>query len=63
MAKKLIRGVQGVENIYTQHVPAFKGVLENVAKGKPDSRLRAYGPNPQSAQVFFFIFLFVINDK
>ena len=63
MAKKLIRGVQGVENIYTQHVPAFKGVLENVAKRKPDSRLRAYGPNPQSAQVFFFIFLFVINDK
>ena len=51
-----------MENIYTQHVPAFKGVLENVAKGKPDSRLRAYGPNPQSAQVFFLYFV-VFNNK
>jgi vacuolar protein sorting-associated protein 45 len=49
-AKKLFRGVQGVENIYTQHVPAFKGILENVAKGKAEPRLKSFGPNPQTAQ-------------
>ncbi|CAG5111519.1 Oidioi.mRNA.OKI2018_I69.chr2.g5821.t1.cds [Oikopleura dioica] len=48
-AKKLFRGVQGVENIYTQHVPPFRDILENVAKGRPDNRLKSYGPNPQAA--------------
>lgn len=49
-AKKLFRGVQGVENIYTQHVPAFRSVLENVARGRVEPRLKSFGPNPQTAQ-------------
>ena len=32
-AKKLFRGVQGVENIYTQHIPTFKATCENICKG------------------------------
>jgi hypothetical protein len=50
-AKKLFRGVQGVENIYTQHVPMFKTIVENVARGKQEQRLQQFGPNPQIAQV------------
>ena len=50
-AKKLFRGVQGVENIYTQHVPPFRDILESVAKGRADHRLKNYGPNPQVASV------------
>lgn len=48
-AKKLFRGVQGVENIYTQHVPPCRDILENIAKGRNEPRLKSYGPNPQSA--------------
>ena len=67
-AKKLFRGVQGVENIYTQHVPPFRDILENVAKGRPDNRLKSYGPNPQAASVtihkvaFWLCFYFQSRD-
>lgn len=32
--KKVIKGLKGVENIYTQHSPLFKDVVEELAKGK-----------------------------
>jgi vacuolar protein sorting-associated protein 45 len=34
MTRRLIKGLQGVENIYTQHVPWIKSVVEDVLKGK-----------------------------
>jgi len=57
-AKKLFRGVQGVENIYTQHIPAFKSLIENVARSRADTRLKTFGPNaqtPQSRDVIVYI--------
>lgn len=32
--KKVIKGFQGVENIYTQHTPELKELLEELSKGK-----------------------------
>lgn len=34
MTRRLIKGLQGVENIYTQHVPWMKPVVEDLMKGK-----------------------------
>lgn len=34
MTRRLIKGLQGVENIYTQHVPWIKSVAEDLLKGK-----------------------------
>ena len=41
----------GVENIYTQHIPAFKSLIENVARSRTDTRLKTFGPNAQTPQV------------
>lgn len=37
--KKMIKGLKGVENIYTQHVPRLKQVVDDVVRGrlKPSS--------------------------
>ena len=37
--KKMIKGLKGVENIYTQHVPRLKEVLDDIVRGrlKPSS--------------------------
>jgi vacuolar protein sorting-associated protein 45 len=32
--KKVIKGLKGVENIYTQHTPLLKEVVEELARGK-----------------------------
>lgn len=32
--KKMIKGLKGVENIYTQHSPLIKEVVEELAKGR-----------------------------
>uniref|UniRef100_A0A0K0CYD6 Vacuolar protein sorting-associated protein 45 n=1 Tax=Angiostrongylus cantonensis TaxID=6313 RepID=A0A0K0CYD6_ANGCA len=34
MTKRFIKGLKGVENIYTQHQPYIKNIIENVIKGK-----------------------------
>ncbi|RCN24665.1 hypothetical protein ANCCAN_29634 [Ancylostoma caninum] len=34
MTKRFIKGLKGVENIYTQHEPYIKTIMENVARGK-----------------------------
>lgn len=34
VTKRFIKGLQGVENIYTQHNPWIKGIIEDVLKGK-----------------------------
>ena len=54
-AKKLFRGVQGVENIYTQHVPTFKSIIENVCRNRSEPRLSIFGANPQASTVSFLI--------
>ncbi|GAB6032401.1 vacuolar protein sorting-associated protein 45 [Chamberlinius hualienensis] len=32
--RKILKGLKGVENIYTQHVPAFRDVIDDLLKGK-----------------------------
>lgn len=32
--KKMIKGLKGVENIYTQHVPRLKEILDELIKGR-----------------------------
>ncbi len=32
--KKVIKGLKGVENIYTQHSPLIKDIIEDLSKGK-----------------------------
>ncbi|KJH52431.1 Sec1 family protein [Dictyocaulus viviparus] len=34
MTKRFIKGLKGVENIYTQHQPYIKNLIENVIRGK-----------------------------
>ncbi|CAG7734227.1 unnamed protein product [Allacma fusca] len=34
VTKRLIKGMQGVENIYTQHTPWMKGIVEDLLKGR-----------------------------
>ena len=34
ITKKMIKGLKGVENIYTQHSPLLKEVVEELAKGR-----------------------------
>ncbi|VDM60135.1 unnamed protein product [Angiostrongylus costaricensis] len=34
MTKRFIKGLKGVENIYTQHQPYIKNIIENVIRGK-----------------------------
>ncbi|KAK6725984.1 hypothetical protein RB195_004353 [Necator americanus] len=34
MTKRFIKGLKGVENIYTQHEPYIKSIMENVTRGK-----------------------------
>ncbi|ETN75505.1 Sec1 family protein [Necator americanus] len=34
MTKRFIKGLKGVENIYTQHEPYIKTIMENVTRGK-----------------------------
>lgn len=34
VTKRFIKGLQGVENIYTQHTPWIKGIIEDLLKGK-----------------------------
>jgi hypothetical protein len=33
-SKNVIRGLQGVENVYTQHTPQLQRTLENMRSGK-----------------------------
>ena len=33
-SKKLIKGFKGVENIYTQHIPELKNVIEDIFRGR-----------------------------
>jgi len=41
-AKKFIKGLKGVENIYTQHKPLLAETLESLIKGKLDQRQYPY---------------------
>jgi vacuolar protein sorting-associated protein 45 len=34
VTKRFMKGLQGVENIYTQHTPWIKGVIEDALRGK-----------------------------
>lgn len=34
VTKRFMKGLQGVENIYTQHTPWLKGIIEDLLKGK-----------------------------
>eukprot|EP01091_Cochliopodium_minus_P019833 TRINITY_DN8460_c0_g1_i1.p1 TRINITY_DN8460_c0_g1~~TRINITY_DN8460_c0_g1_i1.p1 ORF type:complete len:555 (+),score=171.56 TRINITY_DN8460_c0_g1_i1:38-1702(+) len=37
-SKTIMKGIQGVENIYTQHKPAIFNLLDSITKGKLDER-------------------------
>ena len=34
LTKRLIKGLKGIENVYTQHVPLVKQLLDQLLKGK-----------------------------
>ena len=45
--RKLLRGLKGVENIFTQHLPMLREILENLLKGKlKESSFPYTGHNP-----------------
>ncbi|XP_075983974.1 vacuolar protein sorting 45 [Anticarsia gemmatalis] len=60
ITKRLFKGLNGVENIYTQHTPLLKDTLEDLIKGKLRENLyptlggddTAYGRRPQDIIVF-----------
>ncbi|XP_063896560.1 vacuolar protein sorting-associated protein 45 [Helicoverpa armigera] len=60
ITKRLFKGLNGVENIYTQHTPLLKDTLEDLIKGKLRENLYptlggddgAYGRRPQDIFVF-----------
>lgn len=60
ITKRLFKGLNGVENIYTQHTPLLKDTLEDLIKGKLRENLyptlggddTAYGRRPQDIFVF-----------
>ncbi|XP_026754878.1 vacuolar protein sorting-associated protein 45 [Galleria mellonella] len=60
ITKRLFKGLNGVENIYTQHTPLLKDTLEDLIKGKLRENLYptlggddiGYGRRPQDIIVF-----------
>ncbi|KAM3955765.1 vacuolar protein sorting 45 [Aphomia sociella] len=60
ITKRLFKGLNGVENIYTQHTPLLKDTLEDLIKGKLRENLyptlggddSGYGRRPQDVIVF-----------
>ncbi|XP_063833288.1 uncharacterized protein LOC135082424 [Ostrinia nubilalis] len=60
ITKRLFQGLNGVENIYTQHTPVLKDTLEDLIKGKLRENLyptlggddSGYGRRPQDIIVF-----------
>lgn len=60
MTRNLIKGLKGVENVYTQHSPLLKDVLDEVFKGRPldphypqiGSELPPFRRPPQEVIVF-----------
>ncbi|KAL0818543.1 hypothetical protein ABMA28_008982 [Loxostege sticticalis] len=60
ITKRLFKGLNGVENIYTQHTPLLKDTLEDLIKGKLRENLfptlggddSGYGRRPQDIIVF-----------
>jgi len=56
--KSVFRGIQGVENIYTQHKPALFSILENLTKGKLNEQEYPFLQRPV-AQVPSHIIVFI----
>ncbi|CAH2052705.1 unnamed protein product, partial [Iphiclides podalirius] len=60
ITKRLFKGLNGVENIYTQHTPLLKDTIEDLIKGKLRENLYpamggdeiSYGRRPQDVIVF-----------
>ncbi|RVE47892.1 hypothetical protein evm_007406 [Chilo suppressalis] len=59
ITKRLFKGLNGVENVYTQHTPLLKDTLEDLIKGKLRENLYptlggddGYGRRPQDIIVF-----------
>ena len=42
IAKRLMKGLKGVENIYTQHTPYLKTILEDLIKGRLKDTVYSY---------------------
>ncbi|RCN31049.1 Sec1 family protein [Ancylostoma caninum] len=59
MTKRFIKGLKGVENIYTQHEPYIKTIMENVARGKLSEQQYPYvtGDITSSRQDNLIIFI------
>ncbi|KHJ92134.1 Sec1 family protein [Oesophagostomum dentatum] len=45
MTKRFIKGLKGVENIYTQHEPYIKTIMENIVRGKLSDQQYPYVAN------------------
>lgn len=58
LSRRLFKGLKGVENIYTQHVPLIQEILDNLIKGKlKEAQFPYLGPSqlrerPQDVIVF-----------
>lgn len=58
LSRRLFKGLKGVENIYTQHVPLVQEILDNLIKGKlKETQFPYLGPSqlrerPQDVVVF-----------
>ncbi|CAL8083525.1 unnamed protein product [Orchesella dallaii] len=51
VTKRFIKGLQGVENIYTQHTPWIKGIIEDALKGRlKESQFPYFNYNGQRGQ-------------
>ncbi|KAL6731674.1 hypothetical protein Aduo_002513 [Ancylostoma duodenale] len=59
MTKRFIKGLKGVENIYTQHEPYIKTIMENVSRGKLSDQQYPYvaGDITSSRQDNLIIFI------
>lgn len=61
MTKRLFKGIKGVENVYTQHSPLLKDILEELIKGRLKETTYPYLGNSQISRRPQDIIVFIVG--
>ncbi|KAF6212087.1 hypothetical protein GE061_012607 [Apolygus lucorum] len=61
ITKRFFKDLKGVENVYTQHVPALKEVIEDLIRGRLKENVYPFLGNPPSGRRVQDIFVFIIG--
>ncbi|KAJ1350131.1 hypothetical protein KIN20_005852 [Parelaphostrongylus tenuis] len=61
MTKRFIKGLKGVENIYTQHQPYIKNIIENVIRGKLSEQQYPFLPGDFASSRLDNLIIFILG--